>query len=144
MAVEAILQRVGFCVAGADFRDSTLTGTTHAGPNGSAQFMAVQLSTVTDLTVNLTTANGARVFGILQNKPSTGIAADVAVFGVSKCVAGSTFGPGVDLMSDSSGCLIPLVASTAVLKFGRSLETVSAVGQVFSAVIFGAAVPGGL
>lgn len=139
MSVEAILQKVGFCVANTDFRDSTKSGTTHAGPSGSYQFMAVQLSTTEDFKVGPSTAAGAPSFGILQNKPNSGEAADVAVFGVSKCVGGSTvIAPGQLLMTDSSGCLIPFTTTT-VPQFcvGRSLESVTTIGEVFSAFIFG-------
>lgn len=138
MATESPLIRDGSqTVSGFDARNSSITGTTRLGPNGSGQFLAVQLSTV-ERTVSLTTASGANAYGILQNKPSTGIAADVGIFGISKAVAGSTaITPGLDLIADSSGALAPVAASTTSMKIARALEAATAVGQIFTVYLYG-------
>lgn len=134
----------GQVVASTDFRNSAQSGTTRLGPSGSAQFLAVQLSTTVDRTVSLTTANGAKAYGVLQNKPATGDAAAVCIFGVGKAVAGSSsIVPGQDLMADSSGALQPYSSAAGVSRIGRSLEAATAVGQVFTAVIYGAGMGGG-
>lgn len=49
------------------------------------QFLAVSISGVNE--VNLAAGAGA-IFGILQNKPKAGEAADVAIFGITKAIAG--------------------------------------------------------
>lgn len=125
-------------VAGADFRRSSITGSTLFGPNGSAQFLAVRLSTTTDRTVNISTADGQSIYGILQNAPALGDAAAVGVVGVSKCVGGSSaIAPGMDLMATSSGALIPYSSAAGVSRCGRSIEACTAVGNVFTAWING-------
>lgn len=141
MANEAILLRDGFALSSGDYRNSTNSGTTHSGPNGSAQYQAVRLSTTAaaDHTVGLTTVNGQQVYGILQNKPGVGDAADVAVFGISKAVAGATsVVTGVKLMADSSGCLIAYASAAGVTSCGMALTTPAAAGEVFTAYIWGA------
>lgn len=138
MANESNLTKIGWLLAGGDFRNSTLSGTTHSGNNGSAQFQAVRVSTVADLTVLLCTASGQPAFGILQNKPSTGEAADVAVFGVSKAVAGATsVVAGVEVMVDSSGCLIAYASAAGRAAMGIALNTPSAAGELFDMAIYG-------
>lgn len=146
MATESPLIHDGSqTVAGFDGRNSSITGTTLAGPNGSAQFLAVTLSTSSSRTVAITSSGastGAIIYGILQNKPSTGIAADVGIFGVSKVVAGSTaIGSGMDLMvsATAGGVLIPYSSSVGagVARVARSLETATTIGQVFTAFVYG-------
>lgn len=125
-------------VAGQDFRNSTLSGSTRLGPSGSGQFLAVRLSTTVDRTVNLTTADGANPYGILQNKPSTGVAADVGIFGVTKAIGGSTLiVPGMDLMASSSGALIPFSAGANIVRCARALEAAPTFGQLFTAFFYG-------
>lgn len=145
MSIEAILQRFSFLSTG-DYRDSTITGTTRMGPNGSAQFLAMRMSTLASLdqSVGLTTADGQPAVGILQNKPSTGAAADVAIFGVSKVVAGTTtISYGIDLMADTSGCMIAYSSAAGKAKVGRAMNTPTAIGEVFSALLYGAGNGGG-
>lgn len=114
-------------------RNSTYSGSTRLGPNGSAQFLCVRLSTAEDRTVYLTTADGVNAYGILQNKPSTGVAADVGIWGISKAVSGSTaIAAGMSLMAGSSGALIPFSAAANAVRVGRSLEAVAALGQIFT------------
>lgn len=125
-------------VAGADFRRSSITGSTLFGPNGSGQFLAVTLSTTVDRTVNISTASGQPCYGILQNAPALGDAAAVGVFGVSKVVAGSSsVAPGQDLMATSSGALIAYSSAAGVAKIGCALEAFTSIGGVFSAFIYG-------
>lgn len=138
MANESPLLHDGWNVSNVDFRNGSVTGTTRLGPSGSGQFLAVRLSTSADNTIVACTAAGAHAYGILQNKPSTGVAADVGFFGVSKAVAGSTtVVSGIDLMVDSSGCLIPYTTSSGQYRFGLAKTTPSAVGEVFTAFVYG-------
>lgn len=140
MATESPLMHDGAqTVSGFDARNGTITGTTRIGPNGSAQFLAVKLSSTTDRTVSLCTTSTERPYGILQNKPSTGIAADVGIDGVSKAVAGTTtITNGLPLMVGSSGVLIPFTTSSQGFCIGQAIEAPTAVGQVFTARIYGA------
>lgn len=146
MATELNLQVDGTMIAAEDYRNSTNTGSTRAGPSGSGQFLAMRISTAADRTVILTTAAGQPIYGILQNKPSTGIAAAVAYEGVSKVVAASTaIGAGMDLMVSSTafGAMIPFVAGAGVAKAGRAIEAAGTLGQIFSAFVYGGGAPSG-
>lgn len=138
MANEGPLQHWGWGISGFDARNSSITGTTRSGPSGSGQFLAVQLSTSADLTVNVCTVSGMKIMGILQNKPSTGIAADVGTQGFTKAVAGATIAPGQELMvsSTAAGSLIPFSSATGIYPCGRSLMA-AVVGDIFSAYLYG-------
>ncbi len=144
MATENNLIHDGTLLAGADFRNSTYSGSTKLGPSGSYQYLAVRLSTVADRTVLGTTVDGQPIYGILQNKPASGDAADVGIYGTSKVVSGSTaIGAGMLLEVGSSGCMIPYSSAAGVAAAGRSIEVATAVGAIFSAVLFGSGVPVG-
>jgi len=145
MAVESPLLHIGYLLSGADYRNSTYSGTTHGGNAGSPQFQFVRLSTVADLTVLLTTLAGQPALGVLQNKPNTGEAADVGFMGVSKVVCGTTtVVAGLKIMADSSGCAVAYSSAADRAAAGIALETPQAVGAVFSAFIFGAGGPGSI
>lgn len=147
MATESPLFHDGSqTISVADYRNSTNTGTTHMGPSGSAQFQAVRLSTLVDRTVLLCTATGQPIYGILQNKPQLGEAADVGFFGVSKVICGATASitSGVKLMADSSGCMIAYSSAAGQASCGFAIETPSAPSAVFTAFIYGGAGPGSI
>lgn len=138
MANESPLMHLGWAVAGADYRNSTLSGTTHGGNGGSPQFQAVYFSTTEELTVLLCTAVGAKVVGILQNKPNDGEAADVGIFGMTKAIAGATsVVAGGEVMVDSSGCLIAYASAAGRYAVGVAMENVAAVGEAFSLFLYG-------
>lgn len=138
MAVEGPKIDLGWCISAFDARNSSITGTTLGGPSGSGQFTSVRLSTSANFTIANSTVAGMKCLGILQNKPSTGIAADVCIFGVSKCVSGSTaIAAGQELENDTDGQLIPFSSAAGIYPIGRALETATAVGQIFSAYIYG-------
>lgn len=129
-----------------DFRNSTYSGTTRMGPNGSGQFLAVRASTVSAGVAYQTTASGIGGYGICQNKPNVGEAMAIAFFGASKAVAGSTIiTAGGDLMVDSSGCLVPYSSAAGVARFGRQVGPTlpAAIGEVFTAAIYGFGLGGG-
>lgn len=140
MATESpLLHDGGNTVAGTDMRNSTNTGTTHMGQNGSPQFQAVLLGT-TARTVILATS-GSQIYGVLQNKPNVGDAADVGIFGVTKIVAGATSVlAGGLLMVDSSGCAIAYSSQAGSAAIGRALEAPTAAGQIITAMIWGGGV----
>lgn len=135
----------GACIAAADFRDSTLSGTTHLGQNGSLQYSAVRLSTVVanDRSLLGCTVAGQEIYGILQNKPGIGQAADVMIFGISKVICGATLQAGNDLMVDSSGYLIAYASAAGQTRVGKAITTPGAVGEIFTAAIFGFGMGGG-
>lgn len=139
MANESPLIHWGWGISGFDARNSAITGTTRGGPNGSGQFLLVALSTTVGLTVNPTTVSGMKVMGILQNKPSTGIAADVGVQGFSKAVAGASLDPGQEFEASSTqpGVAIPFSSAAGVYAVGRNVGPAVTVGQIFSAYLYG-------
>ena len=120
------------CISGFDARNSSITGTTLNGPNGSGQFLVVGLSTTVDRTVNLTTLAGMRPYGVLQNKPSTGLAADVGIMGITKAIAGAAITRGSEVMTSTLGGMLIAYSSAAnQYSCGRALESASS-GQVFT------------
>jgi hypothetical protein len=129
---------------GFDFRNSTLTGTTLAGPNGSGQFLLVTFSTssrqlqpFTSTMTNLSSAQA--VYGVCQNKPRPGDAVDVGIFGITKAVAGlGTIVEGTLLQASStaSGTLTPFIGGNG-RAVGLAIESAASVGAVFSAFIGG-------
>lgn len=141
MATESPLMHDGAqCVLGFDARNSTFSGTTNAGPSGSGQFLAVRLSTLADRTVLLasTATAGVNIYGILQNKGSTGQVADVGIHGVTKAVAGGTIGGGgpVAVSSTAPGSLIAYSSAAQTYAVGFALES-AVVGQVFTMRLYG-------
>lgn len=139
MAEDSPLLHDGWSISTGDYRNSTLSGTTHMGYNGSAQYQAVRLTTAgSDSVIGLCTAAGQAAYGILQNKPGVGGTADVGIFGLSKAVAGTTtVTAGIKLMVDSSGCLIPYASAAGQVSIGYAKTSAAAVGEVFTAVIYG-------
>lgn len=126
----------------ADFRNSTLTGTTLSGPSGSGQFLAVVLSTTVDRTVQLnstvTVSDFGKIYGICQNKPRPGDAVDVGLFGITKAVAGTTsWVRGSDLSVSSTAAGTLTVLSSGLMRVARALETPQAVGQVITVALYG-------
>jgi len=131
-----------------DARNSTLTGTTQAGPSGSGQYLCVVLSSAANRTVSIASSTSgasyatAPFYGVLQNKPRPTDAADVGIFGISKVVAGSTtiVAGSLIMMSTAGGSslngTVNLWASGSGPRVGMSLESVTAVGQVITAMVF--------
>jgi hypothetical protein len=124
-----------------DARRSSITGSTLPGPNGSGQFLLVALSTQADRQVRLTSTSTAdlQAYGILQGTPGPGQAADVGIFGISKAVAGTTTivdGSRLGISSTLAGA-VNLWSTGAGTPVGRSLEAVSAVGQVITIALGG-------
>ena len=128
MATEAVLIRDGSnTVAAANYSNSAGL----AGPSGSGQFLAVALSTTADRTSVIASSIGQQIYGILQNKPTLGAAADVGLFGISKAVAGATVAHGCQLMVNASGQLITWTAGSGYAQIAMALESAVS-GQVFT------------
>ncbi len=144
MAVQTDFLDVGFLVSVGDYRNSTLQGTTYLGPSGSGQYGLVNMTTQS-LTVALSSAGSTlRILGVLQNKPSTGLACDIKIAGVSKVFLGSTVSIGsvavgqlLGISSVSTGA-VSVASSTTAFPIGLALEAASTAGTIFSAFLFGA------
>lgn len=122
---------------GANLPGANTAGTT-GGTTGSGQFLAVKLSTATARTSLLVAALGSPIYGILQNKPKLGEAADVGLWGITKAVAGSagvTFG--LPQMTAADGRITDWVAGAASCQIGWALET-AASGAIFTLFVTGA------
>jgi hypothetical protein len=103
------------------------TGSTLAGQNGSGQFLIVKL--VGARLVDLVTANSDTVYGVLQNKPAAGQAADNGISGITKLMAGGTIAAGAAVMPATTG-----VAVTATGTYGFAVAIEAAVtGDIFTA-----------
>jgi hypothetical protein len=120
-----------------DARRSSISGTTNNGPNGSMQFLAFALSTINGRQVvpcsTLFGASTAEIFyGILQNTPAPGTAADIGIFGITKAVAGSTISAGIPLQtsSTSAGMVVPWASGNG-RQISVALEN-AVVSQVFT------------
>lgn len=105
-----------------------------AGPGGSAQFLGMTLQATR--VVQLQTTVGGLCYGVLQNMPAAGDAADVGLFGISKVVAGASVTMGAEIMCDASGRMITWVAGSGYYKVGMALETTSAAANVFTAYLY--------
>ncbi len=104
----------------------------------------MRLSTVADRTVLGCTVSGQQVYGVIQNKPSTGLAADVGIMGVSKVVCGTTsVSAGSKIQADSSGNAVAYSSAAGIYAAGVALETPTAAGQIISAFIYSGAYGGG-
>jgi hypothetical protein len=148
MSVETGFLDIGFLVSDNDMRNSTITGTTQGGPNGSGQFLFVKPSTANTFAVSISTSSTVPFMGVMQNKPSTGIGADVKVFGISKVVLGSTVtlpvvGTRIMISSNAGNTslagTVSAFSSTAGFAVGVCLENPTTLNQVFSALLYGPA-----
>lgn len=130
MATESVLIHDGAqTVAAANYSNTQSL----AGPSGSGQFLAVVLTSA-GRTVAIASSIGAQIYGVLQNKPTSGAAADVGFMGVTKAVAGGTIAAGAALMTNASGQLIAWTAGSGYAQVGYAIEAAVS-GQVFTAFI---------
>jgi hypothetical protein len=96
----------------------------------SSQFCAVALDNTGK--VNLPSA-GAKIIGVLQNKPKSGQVADVRVLGVTKMVAGTggvTAGDALKANSDGTA----LTATSGTYQIGFA-ESTAAAGAYATAIL---------
>lgn len=78
---------------------------------------------------------GDHCVGVLQNKPVSGDAAQVAISGVTKAVAGAAVAAGAKLMTDANGKFITAVASASRHVVGIAMEAAAADGVVFEVLL---------
>lgn len=122
MAIEIPVHKPGCLVAAADL-------STH-------QFKVVVISAA--MTVNLAAVAG-KVYGLLQNKPIAGEAAEVTRLGVAKGMAGAAIAAGATVSSDANGKL--RTAVTGDYPLGQALEAASADLQIISIELAPSLVP---
>lgn len=110
-------------------------GTLTAAADLSAkQYHFVKLASAT--TVNVCTAVTDVPIGVLQNKPTSGQAAEVCLFGVSKVVADATLAAGnvIGTSADSQAQPLTVGTETTVYTCGQAIEAASA-GETAAAFI---------
>lgn len=105
--------------------------TTAAADLSASQFYAVKITAAR--AVNLASTGGEPIYGILQNKPTSGQAADVGLFGITKAVAGAAITAGAYLMTDTSGRLITVVTTSK--RVAQALEAATAAGQLITVAL---------
>ena len=101
------------------------------GPTGSGQFLFVYVSAARVVTVQ--TSSGGAVYGILQNTPASGQAADVGIMGISKVVAGAAITAGANLMCDTAGRAVAQTSTNIIAAV--ALEAATAAGQIITVAI---------
>ena len=104
-----------------------------AGSASSGQFLAVKLTAARS--VNIANAGGEQIYGILQNRPQSGQAADVGILGVTKAMAGATVTGGNFLMTDTSGRLIPVTGTNH--RVAVAIESAATTGIIFTVGLVG-------
>jgi hypothetical protein len=105
--------------------------TVAAADLSAKQFYAVKITG--PRAVNLASTGGEAIYGILQNNPISGLAADVGIDGVTKAVIGAAVTAGDFLMTDTSGRLITSTGSNH--RVAQTLETGSTAGQLVTVFV---------
>lgn len=116
MAIEIPGEKNGLCVAAADL--------------SAKQFLFVKITAA--FAVNVATASGEAVLGVLQNNPKSGQSATVMVTGVTKVVAGAAIAAGARVQSNATGAAITATATAGHIEQGFALEAAAAAGDVIS------------
>ena len=106
------------------------TGSNLSGQLSSGQFLAVKI--VGSRLVDLATSGGEAIYGIVQNKPATGQAADVGIGDITKAVAGGVVTAGNFLMTNTSAQLI--VATGTNNRVAQAIES-AVTGAIFTVAI---------
>lgn len=146
MSVQTDFLDIGFFTLSTtnDARRSSVTGTTLGGPNGSAQFFGVVMSTAAAFTCQLASSTsgvsgstlGLPYLGILQNAPGPGQAADIKWVGISKAIAGGAIAIGnmLQFSSTAPGLVVPYAGGNGRI-VGSACE-IGVTGQVISVVLY--------
>lgn len=105
-----------------------------ADPNTGKMYRFVKVTG--DKQVGLCTAGTDASVGVLQNKPqNVGMAATVAIFGVSFVVAGAAVAAGAEVTADSSGRAVATTSGDTTA--GVALAAASAAGELIPVLIKG-------
>lgn len=81
----------------------------------------------------LCSVEGEDVFGVIQNKPVSGEAAELATYGKTKAVAGAAILIDANLMVNASGKVI--TATTGDTIIGKALEAAAADGNIITIML---------
>ena len=95
------------------------------------QFYAVKITAAR--AVNLASTGGEAIYGILQNNPTSGLAADVGFLGLSKAAVGAAVSAGDYLMTDTTGRLI--TATGVNKRVAQALEAGTVAGQLITVML---------
>jgi len=112
-------------IEGVGLRDGAMT--TAAADLSAKQFYAVKLTA--NNAVNLANTGGEDIYGILQNTPKSGEAAEVCFAGICQALGNATVAVGQKLMTDTSGKLIAWISGNTAV--GINMENFVA-GQIFT------------
>jgi hypothetical protein len=112
-----------------------------AADYSAKQFYAVGVSTAADRTALLASSQGAKIYGVLQNKPKAAQITDIGVWGVTKMIAGAAITRGAELMVDATGKFITWTSASAYTKVGIALESAAGSGTIFTGFVYGPAGP---
>ncbi len=120
MAYESAQVKIGTLTAAADL--------------SSKQYHFVKLASAT--TVNVCAAITDKPIGVLQNKPTSGQAAEIVMFGVSKVVADGTLAAGniLGTSADGQADAITPGTDTTVFAAGQAISAASA-GETATAFV---------
>jgi hypothetical protein len=106
-----------------------------AGPSGSGQFLGVALTVSTSRSVTLASVAGQQIYGVLQNKPTSGAVADVVIFCITKAVAAAAgVTAGKPQMVTATGAFTDWTSTGNKAQVGYAIETATS-GQVFTLFI---------
>ena len=142
MATEGTVLKTSQVIAAANYGNgANLAGTntagTTGGATGSGQFLTVQVTAARTVTVTPTGNAGQVVFGVLQNKPGTGQAAEVVYAGETKFIADSTGSITAGMYLQASSAVAGTVMAWATTKYAIGIAyEAAAAGQVFSGLLF--------
>ena len=130
MATEAPLIKDGAqCTAAANYWNPA---SALYGPNGSGQFLLVYISAARK--VSLQATQGNQCYGVLQNSPDNGQAADVGIIGITKVVVGAAVAAGAELMADTNGRAITQTSTNR--KVGMALEAAAGANAIISMLLY--------
>lgn len=98
------------------------------------QFYVVKMST-TASTVDLSTATGETVLGVVQEATSSGGVAPVMLYGISKVAHDGTLDPGDLVISSSDGFATQATTAAGVYRFGTCIEAGSTVSGSYATIL---------
>lgn len=107
---------------------------TAAADLSASQFLGVKLTA--SRAVNLITASTDYPYGVLQNKPKSGDAADVVLVGICKAKAGALITAGAKLMFNTSAQVITWVSGAGNVIAGQAIEGASGTGVIITMLVW--------
>jgi hypothetical protein len=120
------------------FGESLKSTALAASDLSSNEFYAV---TVGSSGVSLVATQGQSGIKILTNKPQQGDPAQLWDYGETKCVAGAAITVGQQLMTDSSGRMIPWVDHNHQAAVAEARSPATQAGELFTAFVYGTSAP---